>query len=70
MEGKRWRRCKVIVHSSQLKNLQYWLLPLKTKMLKPKSSCYTKFRREKHIHTVPLVNLKQYYTNSKLSKCF
>lgn len=37
-------------------------------VLKPKSSCYTKFRGEKHIHTVPLVNLKQYYTNSKFSK--
>lgn len=57
-------------NGSQLKNLQYWLLPQKMKMLKPKSSRCTKFRGAKHIHTMPLVNLKQNYTNSKLSKYF
>lgn len=46
------------------------VLPQKMEMLKPKSLCYTKFRGEKHIHTVSLVNLKQYYKNSKLSKYF
>lgn len=70
MEGKRWRSCKVMVCRSQLKNFQYWLLPQKMKMLKTKSLSSTKFRGEKHIHTVSLVNLKQYYTNSKPSKYF
>lgn len=61
-----------MVHNSQLKTLQYWLLLQKTKMLKPKSSSYTeKVQRRKKPHTHSLWSTpKKEDTNSMLSKYF
>lgn len=70
MEAKTWRSYKIMVHNSQVENLQHRLLPQKIKMLKPKSSSYTEEvqSRKTHTHTPLWPTPKQNYTNSMLSK--
>lgn len=52
MEAKSCRSCKVMVHNSQLKNLQYWLLPQKVKMLKA-LILHRESSEEKNTHALP-----------------